>query len=558
MTHLTELFLKRRGLTLSDITKLNNPEHNILFDVDRLSEELRFIYEQQKHIIVLSDFDLDGIASGTILYAGLSELGFYVSLYQPNVANGYGFDETDIILIRQQFPDVYAIITSDVGISCYKGIDFAKSMGIKMFITDHHGEKEQLVNKFHGDIKVNPNRVDETYENKGICGAFVAHQVLEYYANKYENVFTNEQIRRLRVFAGLGTISDSMPLLFENRDLLRDCVNILRLVYCNNNSFFIDNLHGSSAYKSAFKGLFDTLSYFVDMNKIRTATDINETFIGFYLAPLFNSIKRMHGDIFLAFGTFFSDDSRDCLDKLWELNEDRKDLVAEKFLDMNESDQPYAPYIYLSDAPEGILGLLATKVINSTGLPAFILNKENNGYHGSGRSPVWFAMLDEFEKIGVFTGGHQGACGIGFDLDKIDEVYNFILTRCDEIIPTLPKTLDEPDIFISMLGNGDTSIDVALFMEFIEDLKTLSPFGRGFPAPRCDLEFKSQDVHFVTMGADKQHLKIILPTGFEVIIWNGSSDMDELMDSEVIRLTGDLSINQYMDKVSLNFIVNNR
>ena len=557
MTKLTELFLKRRGLTLSDIKAINNPDHGVLFDLDKLADELRFIYDNNKHIVVLSDFDLDGITSGTILYSGLSEMGFYVSLYQPNVANGYGFDESDIKLIKFQFPDVYAIITCDVGISCYSGIDYAKSLGIKMFITDHHGEKAVVASNFHGDIKVNPNRVDETYANKGICGAFVAYQAMEYYAKKYESVFINEQIRRLRVFAGLGTISDSMPLLYENRDLLRDCISLLRLTYCKGNPFFVDNLNGSFAYKQAFRGLYETLCYFAEMGKIRSESDINETFIGFYFAPLFNCIKRMNGDIFLAFGTFFSDDIKGCLDKLWELNEDRKDLVAAKYLEMCEANQPYAPFIYFSDAPGGILGLLATKVINSTGLPVFVINKENNGYHGSGRSPMWFAMLDEFEKIGVFTGGHQGACGIGFDLDKIDEVYNFILTRCNEIIPTLPQDIDEPDIFISLLGNGDTTIDIPLFMEFVEDLKDLSPFGRGFPAPRCDIEFKPQDAQFFTMGSEKQHLKIILPTGFEVIVWSGAANIDDLKSQDVIRFTGDLGINEYMGNFTLNFIVNN-
>lgn len=75
MTKLTELFLKRRGLTLSDIKAINNPDHGILFDLDKLADELRVIYDNNKHIVVLSDFDLDGITSGTILYSGLSEMG---------------------------------------------------------------------------------------------------------------------------------------------------------------------------------------------------------------------------------------------------------------------------------------------------------------------------------------------------------------------------------------------------------------------------------------------------------------------------------------------------
>ena len=227
MNRLIEKYLDARGYTLKKLADLNNPEHAELLDIDTMARELNVIRESGEHLVILPDFDMDGIMSGTLGYAGLSELGFNVDLYRPNPSDGYGFDEDTIRDILVKYPDVDAIISCDTGITCYAGAEFATDKHIKVLITDHHKQELDDTKSLDALVVVNPNRLEDTYKNKGVCGAHVFYQVLQYYADTYGTLSQRENIRRLRVFAGIGTISDVMPLVYENRDLVRDSCAIL-------------------------------------------------------------------------------------------------------------------------------------------------------------------------------------------------------------------------------------------------------------------------------------------------------------------------------------------
>lgn len=406
---LLNLILKNRGMTWSDYVAMSDPTHADLLDIDRMADCLDDTFKNQETIVVLPDFDMDGDMSAVILHAGLSELGFKSQLYVPLSTKGYGFDRTDIDAIMAQFPDVKVIITCDVGISEFDSIDYAKSKGLTVLVTDHHVPQAGFL---AADVAVNPNRVDDTYANKSICGAHVAWQVLDYYVrNKREDWLLTQQIEQLRVFAGIGTISDMMSLVHENRELVNDSVLISRLLLAYDESGAV-NIHTSDvpqffktfgAYSEPYKRAFYGLSrlYYTyarqDKPRIRTAKDINATFYGFYVAPLFNSLKRLGGDMSHAFNVFFADlkDQQKHIDFLFETNEKRKELVEhymEVLVDETERGlQPLAPYIYTSEAPGGILGLLATRLIGESGLPTLVLNGDDmHGYHGSGRSPGWY------------------------------------------------------------------------------------------------------------------------------------------------------------------------
>lgn len=203
------------------------------------------------------------------------------------------------------YPNAKAIITADVGIASHAAVDYARNKGLKVFVTDHHRPLSVLPS---ADVVVDPLREDDPYEVKGICGVYVMYQCLEHYANCYEDFLTKEQINRLRVFAGIGTISDSMPLVRQNHILVRDAVSIRRYIYSNGESDLVDNLPGCGVYKQAFYGLYLILSFFMNQGKIGDMTGLTEEFFCFYLAPMFNAVKRMEGSMDDAFGVFFGRD----------------------------------------------------------------------------------------------------------------------------------------------------------------------------------------------------------------------------------------------------------
>ena len=409
---LLKLTLERRGLDWSKYVEMSNSDHADLLDIDKMADDLDEIYHNKEKIVILPDFDMDGVMSGVVLHAGLSELGFNSELFIPSASQGYGFGSKDIDNLIQRHDDVKAIITCDVGVSAFDGVSYAKEKGLKVLVTDHHvPQSGHLV----ADSVVNPNRVDDTYSNKTICGAHVAWQVLDYYVrHKRNDWMLIQNIEHLRVFAGIGTVSDMMTLVYENRQLVNDSVTISRLLVGYDYEtgvvsidapvvpqFFRNLEANSNVYKNAFYGLSRLYYTYAKQDKPRIVTkrDITSIFYGFYVAPVFNALKRLGGDMWHAFGVFFDEPLKQQkhIDVLFATNETRKELV-ESYMEQlrDEYDkglQPLAPYIYTTDAPAGIVGLIATRLINESGKPTLVLSgNDMDGYHGSGRSPEWYAF----------------------------------------------------------------------------------------------------------------------------------------------------------------------
>ena len=550
---LVAAFLERRGYTSAMLAELNDDSHAHLLDIHTLASELKMIHDTGKLLVILPDFDMDGICSGTEGFAGFTELGFRVALFRPDPAEGYGFDAKVIDRLLAEFPDAYAIITCDTGITCYDGVVEARSHGVRVFVTDHHVQERNGAS-IGADVVVDPNRVDETYANKGICGAHVLWQVLQYYADVFAAPFEQSQIRRLRVFAGIGTISDSMPLVRENRQLVRDACSICRLLV---EPFFVDNMVGSKAYLRAFHGLHVVLNLFFEAGKLSGPDDIDEEFFGYYLAPMFNAAKRMNGDMNSVFGVFFGNDPESCAEDLYQLNELRKAKVDQYFREMCESDQPYAPYVFVSEASSGILGLLATKMMNQTGVPTMVVAKRGNGYHGSGRTPAWYPAITLLSPEGFYIAGHENAFGIGVtDGRELKSLCAFLKKSSEDIMATLPASVEmaEPDILLSTFDEkADSGINIPLFAEYIHDIKELAPFGPGFEKPSVLFTFHPSDGEWATMGSMKQHLKISFPYGFEVLCWNQAGRAEELRRADVIGVTGSLGVSEFRGRRTVNF-----
>ncbi len=560
MNKLTAKFLKARGLTADVLSDINDDDHALLEDIDILCKKLNEIHIAGDQIVILPDYDMDGISAGVLGYAGLVEMGFNAALFRPTPADGYGFTENTIKNLVKEFPSVKYILTCDVGIACYSGVQFAKSLGIGVLVTDHH--PEEMVGSTRGkdtlgaDLVVNPNRFDDSYSNKGICGAHVLYQVLERYAFLYQNSFIQEQISRLRVFAGIGTISDMMPLLYENRNLVRDALAICRLTWYNRDTLFVNNMAGTNIYVRAFYGLYLVLEKFAEMGKISVEKDIDESFFGFYLVPMFNSAKRLDADMNIVFGIFFGNTPSENVEMLYELNEQRKLVVDKEYDIIKDSLQPYAPYIYLTTASSGIKGLLAAKLMRETGLPTMVVGKEGNAFKGSGRSPSWYPARTRSIANGFYIAGHEGAFGVGLtDIREVKAYYHFLKKDTEDVFKTIDfdETHSDADIIISVTGeNADTDIDIPAFYEFLRDLRRIGPFGIDFPKPRLEFHFKPCEGIWVLLK-NGRHLKIQFPYGFSVLCWNQGYKLEDFKDAESVKVVGDLGLSRFNDAISVNF-----
>lgn len=548
--------------------------------------ELYCVREEKKKIVIYADFDVDGIMSSIVAYAGLSELGFNVSLSVPTPANGYGFRTADVDDICNIYPDVSVILTGDVGISAKSAIDEAHNRGLKVFVTDHHiGVPDGA------DIVVNPNQTGETYSHNGICGSYVLYKTIELFAQLYEDSAKIKDIQLLKLFAGIATISDSMPLLYENRQLVRDSVAIMQQLYDKEIVDVLPQNGHSIEYVHAFVGIKELLKYFANLRKIKTKSDIDEQFYGFYLVPFLNSCKRMDGDMRGVYDIFFSDyvkpfvDFRNmsCVENgihyVDALSTERKRLTSYYFEtlihELAAGNTDAAQYmkrgVFITDARSGLLGLLGSKFIAISGQPTLVINANADGsYSGSGRNPSWFdfaAKLQAYDPS-IICRGHKEAFGIFFpDKQALDNYVAFAETVYlpAEVMYVLNSCQKSTSVKIGTTEDADFMPDKILVNDFLRELSLYHPYGKGFPEPVFDfyIDTNSDLLDVCYFGGESQHTKLKTPSGIDVLLFNQTLDFQKTKQENmgkngiiVCRGTFRHDVYNKIDSNAVNFIAN--
>ena len=585
MHYLVEKTFERRGITPEFLENIENYYHSIPDNMDSMCHSLRDAYLKHRHIVLIPDFDMDGVCSGVCGYSGFCELGFYFSLYLPDVSKGYGFGPDDIIKIKQKWPDVEIIMTCDVGITCYDGINYAKAIGLDVLITDHH-----LGSMNNGaDVVVDPSATASTYSNvfghSSICGVHVIWQILYEYASTYGTEEQRNNIERLMVLVGIGTVTDIMPVICENRKAIKHSIKILKWLmptddvvekYSSFDEYVKTPLSGyhslgkSEQYNTLFYGIQSMLWYF-KTERHYDSHKIDEDFFGYLLGPMFTSIKRMGADIDLAFGVFFDkQNTYDNIKKLDELNDERKKLVADELLALKELPQPYAPFIYLTDASAGLLGLLAAKLMDVSGLPTMVFNRtalDDGRLHGSGRSIDCYDFEDAMKRFvadmnikDIVMKGHAHAFGISTtdNAGVLSSFYMWLLADTADIAAEITDQdpLALADFVVGSTPDCDVDFDIFTLDDYFHEINKYRPFGKGFFKPCIGIRATKDDMKsfpWFIMGRNSQHAKFCHEEGLDVIIWNGAGDTYFCKDG--FSALGHLQYTEFGGESQLSFII---
>lgn len=580
MQYLTNLFLNRRGYTPEYLTQINDPRHPDLMNLNKLCGILKTVHDSKARIVIMPDFDTDGISAATVGFAGMAQMGFNVALYAPLPAHGYGIRVSDIQNVINSWPDVKYIITCDVGITCYDAFEYANKKGLHVLVTDHHDELKEKPKPLICDVIVNPCQLNETYPLKGICGAHVFYQVLVRYSQMYTDNITQNLINALNVFAGIGTIGDMMPLLKENRQLVKDTVRMLHYLYENDDLAESFPPQAVLTYRRAFIGLKILLQQFHRHGKLLSEDALDEKWLGWTLVPTYNSAKRLSLSMTKVFSIFFNANSQvqaDCSDYLIEANDTRKRKTRE-YMDeivnqIENKQQPWYPFAYVTEASGGFAGLIANQLMQKTGMPTFVFNKDT--LSGSGRSPEFFPIImgngeNIFDRYGIHEfniNGHPTAFGINFkDINQINRFYDYFIKLFLPIIEKEQKKIQEAqaqgtgsnaDLLLSSRGidrRNDAFIDLNNDMGFYKDTNMLKPFGQDFAEPLIEIEFNPQASQIYTMGKEKQHLKIITPEGLQMISWNSADLKNDLLNKSDVHFSGNFSVNKFRGRENLQMI----
>ena len=446
------------------LNNLHNPYE--LKDVEKAASIIKEKIMVNKKIRIIGDYDVDGICSTYILYKGLTVCGATVDAVIPHrMKDGYGINES---LVEQALADgVDTILTCDNGIAAKEVLEGGKEKGLTCIVTDHHevpyeevdGKRVYVIPDV--DAVVNPKQEDCGYPFSSICGAVVAFkliQVLLNECNKDASVIDKTQ-QELLELAGIATVCDIMPLVDENRIIVKKALEYLK--------------------KSKNPGLQALMS----VNEL-DASKLSSFSIGFVLGPCINATGRLDTAQLalelLQAGSF--EEAVPIASTLKEYNINRKEMTergveeAMNLLETGAYEDDRVLVLYLPDVHESLAGIIAGRVREKTGKPTFVLTKGEEGVKGSARSIESYSVYEEMTKCShlfIRYGGHKMAAGLSLEEENVEPFRRLINANC---------TLKEEDFEEKIL------IDVPMPMgyvshRFINQLNVLEPFGNGNEKP---------------------------------------------------------------------------
>ena len=490
-----------------------------------------------KKILIVGDYDVDGVISTYVLYRAISNCGGNVSFHIPDrIKEGYGINES---IIRKASEDnIDIIITCDNGIAAIEQVKLAKELGIKVIITDHHDvpfvdeDDKRVYVVPEADYVINPKQENCKYEFDKICGAGVAYKFIQCLYREFN--ISKEELYDLLQYVAIATVCDVVDLVSENRIIVKEGLKRI-----NNTS------------NIGLKALFKETG--LEGNAITVYS------LGFIIGPCVNASGRLEQAEWALKLLLTKDEglASELAKKLNDLNKERQELTqagleeAIRIIEENDMTKDKVLVIYLEDVHESIAGIIAGRIRERYNLPTIILTKAHEVAKGSGRSIEEYNMFEELlkckELLGNF-GGHPMAAGMSIPIENIN---------------TFRKKLNE----VTTLTNEDiipkVSIDMGLTLnkinyKLIDEIALLEPYGKGNSKPSFGMK-KLKVVEAKVLGKNKNVLKLKLSDGRLYIegIYFGDIEgfenaiKDELGESEYNKVFNGLQNNLYLDLICI-------
>jgi len=498
-----------------NLSKLPNP--NLFKDMQRATKRIKSAIDKNEKIIVVGDYDVDGVVSVAILRLFFDEVGLPLDYIIPSrFRHGYGLSRA----IFENIQDYNLVITVDNGISSVETAKLCKRAGIDLIITDHHIVPKELPVAY---AIVNQKQKECNFPYKDICGAQISWYLI---ASLNATLNTKIDIRKYLPFVAIATIADIMPLLHINRAMVK---------------FGIKNF---IKYNSP---------PLMALLKLLNKNSIDAQDIAFFIAPLLNSAGRVDDAKYaLDFLTSKSlDEATEKLNYLVKFNQKRKEIenkITKEAIESANLDENVL-VIEGENWHEGVVGIVASRVGKIYKKPTIILTKvEDNKYKGSGRS---FTNCNLFEIVNCSKhllekfGGHNFAIGLSLKSENLKEFKSAINQKFIE--EQYSNELPDPDI----LGELDFSYINFYLLEILEKYE---PFGEGNRQPK----FIANNVTISSikiLGKDGEHKKMFLTKNgitLQAILFR---DKREFKPQERVDIIFSIHKNIFKNQVSIQLIL---
>ena len=454
----------------------------IMRDMDRAVDRVLHAIREQEAILVFGDYDVDGITSTSLLTAALMEMGAKVSYFIPDrIRDGYGFSERGVEVARKR--RIRLVITADCGITATREVGLARDAGIDVIVTDHHEPLGELPSAV---AVLNPKRKDCPYPFKDLAGVGVVFKLVQGLSGRRPDLISSEFVYRHLDLVALGTIADVVPLVGENRVFAK--IGLERL--CTSDR------PGIVALK--------------EVAGLRTRR-VESGHVAYILAPRINAAGRL-GNAESGVRLLLSSDPREAAiiaESLEEDNTNRKKIdestLEDALLQLKEYGEELPPAIVLwSDRwHPGVLGIVASRLIERFHRPTILIAADGGEGKGSGRSIPGFdvcSALQECRDCLIGFGGHSYAAGLTIRTECLE-------TFRERLCAVVQSRIVADDYIPKLSIDGP--IDLADLNEaLVQLLDRLAPFGIGNAEPL----FVAEDVKLALPPAvvSRNHLKLTI------------------------------------------------
>lgn len=467
LTRPSALVLASRGFTTQSVDDFLRPALQDLVDpytlrgTRRAAERLWQAIQNNETILIHGDYDTDGITATALLTKVLSRNGARTEAFLPHrIDDGYGLTAESIEKACREHHSL--LITVDCGITSAAAVDTARRLDIDVIVTDHHEPAEQLPDATAVIDPKLPGTDPRIVELAGVGVAFkVCHAFIKYGREHGLGGFETD-LREILDLVALGTVADIVPLLHENRCLVRHGLKVL-----------------SRQHRPGIRALCEL----VGLNDSITAQDI-----AFRIAPRINASGRI-GDPMLSMDLLMADsmtDAHQLAKSLDEQNSNRQQLEGETFADAERQiaercnlDDDRTIMVWGERWHQGVLGIVAARLTRSYHRPSIVLTYDANGlWCGSGRSVTGInlvGMLERCQEHLTRFGGHPMAAGLSFEPARLEAFRRAFEAT---VRTQLPASAMRPCIEVS----GDVMLS-EIDEIFLEELTLLEPFGQGNPEP---------------------------------------------------------------------------
>ena len=527
--YVAEILLRRGYKTREEIKSFLLPSLNNLrdpYELRHMREAVDLLQDtisKNRRIVILGDYDVDGITATALMLDFLSKCGkLDLDFFIPNrIKHGYGLTEASTDILLEMKPNL--VITVDNGITAVREVQRLNDVGINTIITDHHLADPALL---PSGIVVNPNHPECKYPFKKISGCGVALKLIMSLRKSLRDSgwWTAERpepnLRGILDLAALGTVADVMPLVDENRILSH---------------------HGLLVMNEKPRLAIQVLQ------KLKNVKTITSRTLGFQFAPLLNAAGRLE-DADVAVNFLLSNDQQEAekiAKKLEATNIQRREKEGEMLetalaLAETQKNQP-ALILASPDFHEGINGIVATRLVERFYKPVLILSEREEKLKGSGRSIPELHLKDALSGCADLLerfGGHAAAAGCRLHLENLDAFRDRFFAFCKKNIPESIEPKLQLDGYLE---------SPKLTNLFVDQLERLQPFGEGNQEPLFSVE--TPEFPFTLLK--EKHVKWQLNGNVEIIGWNRADSFSENPPS---KLAVNLGFNEFRGrrKIQLN------